>query len=202
MSTIKDVAREAGVSTATVSRVMSGSGRVSERMRERVLAAAERLGYRELAVISGPPEVVPGRERLEAFVGAAQQRGVPVMEERVRVGDFRRASGAVAMRELLALRERPTAVFVANNLMALGAVQALGDRAGSEVVVVGFDAIEDALGAIREGRMNATIAQQPEEMGRLGVENAIKAIEGERVPEEIPVEVKLVTQENVEEFAE
>ena len=84
--------------------------------------------------------------------------------------------------------------------MALGAVRALGDRAGSEVKIVGFDAIEDALKAIQDGRMNATIAQQPAKMGSLGVQNAIKVIEGERVPKNIPVEVRLVTEENVSEF--
>ena len=84
--------------------------------------------------------------------------------------------------------------------MALGAVQALGDRAGGEVKIVGFDAIDDALQAIQDGDMNATVAQQPERIGRLGVENAIKVINGESIEENIPVEVKLVTQDNVSQF--
>ncbi len=91
-------------------------------------------------------------------------------------------------------------IFAQNDEMALGAVQALGGSAGEEVKVVGFDAIEDALSAIQDGTMNATVAQQPAEIGSLGVENAISVINDESVEENIPVEVQLVTPENVSEF--
>jgi ribose transport system substrate-binding protein len=91
-------------------------------------------------------------------------------------------------------------IFAQNDEMALGAVQALGDSAGDDVKVVGFDATEDGLSAIQDGTMNATVAQQPAEIGSLGVENAISVINGESVEENIPVEVQLVTQENVSEF--
>ena len=74
------------------------------------------------------------------------------------------------------------------------------DSAGDEVKIVGFDAIEDALSAIQDGTINATVAQQPAEIGSLGVENAIRVINGESVEENIPVEVQLVTPENVSEF--
>ncbi|TCJ19678.1 LacI family transcriptional regulator [Rubrobacter taiwanensis] len=327
MSTIKDVAREAGVSTATVSRVMSGSGRVSERMRERVLAAADRLGYRpnamarslrsettrtlglvvsnvlnpfftavaravedaahergyslilgnadedpekeelylnvllerrvdglivsparaespylaevveegvpvvfvdrhiegigapvvradgrravgelveylvglghrELAVISGPPEVVSGRERLEAFVGAAQQRGVPVMEERVRVGDFRRASGAVAMRELLALRERPTAVFVANNLMALGAlreVRRAGLKVPEDISLASFDDV--SWFELVEPPVTA-ISQPTGELGAAAARMLLEMVEEGRRPRSLIMDAELVVRDS------
>lgn len=100
------------------------------------------LGHERLAIISGPLETVPGRERLDAFVEAAQRRGVPVAEECVRIGDFRRESGLEAVRELLKLKEPPTACFAANNLMALGALQALsraGVRMPEDISFAGFD---------------------------------------------------------------
>lgn len=100
------------------------------------------LGHERLAVISGPLETVPGRERLDSFVQGAEKRGVPVAEECVRVGDFRRQSGLESMRELLSMEEPPTAVFAANNLMALGALQALsraGVRVPEDLSFVGFD---------------------------------------------------------------
>jgi ribose transport system substrate-binding protein len=65
---------------------------------------------------------------------------------------------------------------------------------------VGFDATEDRLSAIQDGTMNATVAQQPSEIGSLGVENAIRVIDGESVEENIPVAVQLVTPDNVSEF--
>jgi ABC-type sugar transport system substrate-binding protein len=82
----------------------------------------------------------------------------------------------------------------------MGAVRALGGRAGSEVKIVGFDGIEDALKAIQAGKMNATIAQQPDKIGSLGVENAMKVVDGKSVDKNIPVQVKLVTKENVSQF--
>ena len=78
--------------------------------------------------------------------------------------------------------------------MALGAVEAVAaaGRTG-QIVVVGFDALEDARIAIREGRMDATVAQNPREMGRLAVISADRLLRGETVPAEQPVEIELVT---------
>ena len=87
------------------------------------------------------------------------------------------------------------AVFAANDEMALGAVEAISG-AGKEVLVVGFDATDDAIAAIKEGRMAATIAQQPDLIGYTAVENAVKLINKEAIPGSIPVEVTLITIDN------
>ena len=86
------------------------------------------------------------------------------------------------------------AVFAANDEMALGAVEAISG-AGKDILVVGFDATDDAIAAINEGRMAATIAQQPDLIGKTAVENAVKLIAGEAIEAVIPVEVALVTAE-------
>lgn len=62
-------------------------------------------------------------------------------------------------------------------------------------MVVGFDATDDTIAAINEGKMAATIAQQPEMIGKAAVENAVKLIAGEAIEANIPVEVTLVTAE-------
>ncbi|MCF0150337.1 MAG: substrate-binding domain-containing protein, partial [Firmicutes bacterium] len=64
------------------------------------------------------------------------------------------------------------------------------------VLVVGFDATDDAIEAIKAGRMAATIAQQPALIGSAAVENAVKLINGEAIPKAVPVEVTLITAEN------
>lgn len=87
------------------------------------------------------------------------------------------------------------AVFAANDEMALGAVEAISG-AGKNIMVVGFDATDDAIAAIKAGRIAATVAQQPEVIGQTAVENAIKLINGETIPESIPVEVTLITKDN------
>ena len=86
------------------------------------------------------------------------------------------------------------AVFAANDEMALGAVEAISG-AGKDILVVGFDATDDAIAAINEGRMAATIAQQPDLIGKTAVENAVKLIAGEAIEAVVPVEVALVTAE-------
>jgi ribose transport system substrate-binding protein len=87
------------------------------------------------------------------------------------------------------------ALFAANDVMALGAVEAIAEagRTG-QIVVVGFDAQADARDAIREGRMNATIAQSPREMGRMAVISAWRILQGETPPAEQPVEIELVAE--------
>lgn len=85
------------------------------------------------------------------------------------------------------------AVFAANDEMALGAVEAMSG-AGKNVLVVGFDATDDAIAAVKAGRMAATVAQQPELIGSTAVENAVNLINGVSIPSSIPVEVTLITK--------
>ncbi len=116
------------------------------------------------------------------------------------VANFDRTEGMSVMENMLQANPDIQAVFAANDEMALGAVEAISG-AGKDILVVGFDATDDALAAIRDGRMGATIAQQPELIGYTSVENAVKMIEGKEVAASIPVEVTLVTAENVDTYA-
>ena len=84
-------------------------------------------------------------------------------------------------------------VFAHNDEMALGAIEAIGDK---EIIVAGFDATDDAVEAVKEGRMAATVAQQPDLMGATAVETAGKLIKGESVEKTLPVEVSLITKDN------
>ena len=134
------------------------------------------VGSGSVAQIEGTPGADPARDRGQGFQDAiAAQSAVEVIASQS--ANFDRAEG-----------------------LNVADVQALGGSAGDDVKVVGFDAIEDALSAIQDGTMNATVAQQPAEIGSLGVENAIRVINGESVEENIPVEVQLVTPENVSDF--
>ena len=117
------------------------------------------------------------------------------------VANFDRTEGMSVMENILQANGDIKAVFAANDEMALGAVEAISG-AGKDIVVVGFDATDDAIAAIKEGRMDATIAQQPELIGATAVDNALKLIGGETIPASIPVEVTLVNPENVETFGQ
>ncbi|GIH68898.1 LacI family DNA-binding transcriptional regulator [Sphaerimonospora thailandensis] len=101
-------------------------------------------GRRRVATIAGPQDMIAGQDRLTGYRNAlrdADRRSI------VAVGDFTRESGAVAMRHLLEDDPALDAVFVANDLMAVGALQTLrqaGRRVPDDVAVVGFDDIEAA----------------------------------------------------------
>lgn len=157
------------------------------------------VGSGNVAQVQGIPGTSAARDRGQGFEEAIKaQSAVKLVTSQP--ADFDRSKALNVMQNVLQANPDIKGVFAQNDEMALGAVQALGNRAGSQVFVVGFDATADGLKAIQDGKMNATIAQQPAEIGRLGVENATKAIDGQPVPKSISVEVKLVTKDNVSSF--
>ena len=85
------------------------------------------------------------------------------------------------------------AVFAQNDEMALGALRAI-KAAKKEIIVVGFDGTDDAVKAVEGGYLAATIAQQPEKIGELGVETADKLLKGEKVEAQIPVPLKVISK--------
>lgn len=152
------------------------------------------LGHERFAIISGPPETVPGRERLDAFVRGARERGVPVAEECVEIGDFRRGSGLRAMRRLLELDDPPTAVFAANNLMGLGALQTLR-RAGIEIPgEISFASFDDVSWFELTTPPVTAIAQPTGELGAAAARMLPALMEGGERPESVILEAELVVR--------
>lgn len=103
------------------------------------------LGHTRIAVISGPLNTTPGRERYEGFVAAVEDLGGEVPEHYREIADFRESGGYQAMLRLLALPTPPTAVFCANNLMTVGALKALHNmrvRVPQDLSVIGFDDLD------------------------------------------------------------
>lgn len=155
----------------------------------------------EVVVLQGVAGTSASRDRGEGFeTGIAEYDGIDVVA--VQTANFDRAEALDVTTNLLQSHPDVVGVFAENDEMALGAVEALGERAGDEVFVVGFDGTEDALDAVDSGRMLGTIAQQPAELGREAVEALVGLLNGESVDEEIPVDVQTVTSENVDEFTQ
>jgi ribose transport system substrate-binding protein len=115
--------------------------------------------------------------------------------------NFSRDEGFSVAQDILQANPELDAIFAQNDEMALGAVEA-ADGLGilDDLVVIGFDATDDALAAVQDGRMDGTVAQQPFEIGRIGIESAIALAQGEDLDEEVPVDVELVTEDNVDDF--
>lgn len=103
------------------------------------------LGHRHIGCITGPEGKRAADERRAGFEAAMAKAGLTVRPEWVIEGDFELAGGNSAMTALLALPERPTAVFVGNDMMAMGALRALADAGVSvpeQMSLVGYDNIE------------------------------------------------------------
>jgi ribose transport system substrate-binding protein len=116
--------------------------------------------------------------------------------------DWKSEPALKKMESMLNVHKDIKGVFCANDMMAFGAIRAI-DSVGKtgEIVVAAYDNLKAAQEQIRAGRLHATIEQHPDRMGAMGVEYAVKAIKGEEIPAEIPVETDLVIADNLKEFA-
>lgn len=108
--------------------------------------------------------------------------------------DFDRTKGLSVMENIIQSKGNIDAVFAQNDEMALGALKALQDANMNDVLVVGFDATDDAVASVQKGDMAATIAQQPKLIGETAVELAHRYLSGEKVENFAPVELKLITK--------
>lgn len=96
------------------------------------------------------------------------------------------------------IKEHPGigAIFCANDMMALGAIQYLREAGRDDILVVGYDALPEARAAVTEGSLLATVDQQAARQGYLGVQYATRMLAGERLPAETLISVALVTAAN------
>jgi len=147
--------------------------------------------------LEGVPGASAANERGEGFMNVAEEN-LNVLDSQS--ANFNRSEGLTVMENLLQAHSDIQAVFSQNDKMALGALEAI-QSAGMEkdIIIVGFDGNEDAISSIENGELDATIAQQPYEMGVLGVEAAYDYNAGEEVESEISSPLSLITTENVDE---
>uniref|UniRef100_UPI003D81C6A6 Ancestral LacI Transcription Factor n=1 Tax=Escherichia coli TaxID=562 RepID=UPI003D81C6A6 len=151
------------------------------------------LGHRRIALITGPQDWLEARERLQGWREALAEAGLP--PPAVLQGDWSAASGYEAARQLL---EQPdfTAIFAANDQMALGVLRALherGLRVPDDVSVVGFDDIPES--AYFHPPLT-TVRQDFEELGRQAVEQLLEMIEGEEPPPPAVLPPELIVRES------
>ena len=138
----------------------------------------------KVAELQGTSGASAAIDRSEGFHKVADSKLNVVASQ---TANFNRTEGMSVMENMLQVDGDIKAVFAANDEMALGAVEAMSG-AGKNVLVVGFDATDDAIAAVKAGRMAATVAQQPELIGSTAVENAVNLINGVSIPSSIPVE--------------
>jgi ribose transport system substrate-binding protein len=115
--------------------------------------------------------------------------------------EWDKAKGQAAMEDILTKNPDLKGVFGSNDNMALGAVEAIKNAGKTgQILVVGFDANPDAAAAVIAGTMNATVAQAPANMGKLGVESLIKLVGGGTIDPVIDTGTELVTKDNADKY--
>jgi DNA-binding LacI/PurR family transcriptional regulator len=105
------------------------------------------LGHKQIASISGPLTSTSAQARLSGFRRAMDEAGLSVAPAFVKESEFNKADGHAKAAELLKLRKRPTAIFAANDLIALGALAAAreaGLHCPSDLSIIGFDNLDDS----------------------------------------------------------
>lgn len=156
------------------------------------------LGHERIGFISGPLDTTPGRGRYEGYCQGLAEAGLPMRDELVALGDFKKDSGHVGAIRLLNLEHRPTALVAANNLMALGALSELavrGLRIPDEMSFASFDDLEEAP-LLRPAI--STVSRPMEEQGARAMELLLARLQGDdRPPHQIVLPTRYVPRESV-----
>src|SRR2546427_771192 len=158
------------------------------------------MGKGDVAIITGVMTTQSIRSRVEGARAAMKSCGLHVVAELPANSD--RALGQQVMEDILTSKPTVKGIFAANDLMALGAAEAVTSRGRTgKDLIVGFDAIPEAAQAILSGTMAASVAQSPYNMGKFGVQNALKALTKKSVAKRIDTDTVLVTKKNAAENA-
>jgi ribose transport system substrate-binding protein len=197
-------ANEAGIPVFTIDRGSSGGDVVAHIASDNVAGGSmagaflcEALGGAGMVVeLEGIAGTSAARDRGQGFNDymSAECSGAEIVARQT--ANFNRAEGLSVFENILQAQPEISGVFAHNDEMILGAIEA-AKAAGrdAEIIFVGFDAVDDAVAAVDAGDLAATIAQQPDVMGQLGVETAVTHLGGQSVDDYTPVSLALVVGE-------
>ncbi|MED4582922.1 ribose ABC transporter substrate-binding protein RbsB [Brevibacillus choshinensis] len=198
--TAVEAANKANIPVITVDRAAEGGQVVSHIASDNVKGGKmagdfilEKLGGKgNIVELQGIAGTSAARDRGKGFHEAVDNKeGVKVVASQP--ADFDRAKGLSVMENILQSNKDVQAVFAHNDEMALGALQAV-EAQGKNIIVVGFDATDDAVKSVNDGKMGATVAQKPAAIGETAVQTALKVAKGEKVESNIPVDLELITK--------
>ncbi|EKY26468.1 ribose ABC transporter substrate-binding protein RbsB [Clostridium celatum] len=197
-----EVANESNIPVITLDRQANGgevtSHIASDNVKGGAMAAEfalEQLGDSEkinVVELQGIPGASATRDRGAGFHSILDYNS-NVSFVSSQAADFDRQKGLSVMENVIQGNKDIQVVFAHNDEMALGAAKAI-KASNINAIIIGFDGGDDALDAIEKGEMTATVAQQPDLIGALGVQLAEKIYNGEKVDKEIAADLKIVSQ--------
>jgi LacI family transcriptional regulator, galactose operon repressor len=197
-----DILQEAGIPSVAIDRIpydYSGPAVMLDNIKAGYLAGEHLLdlGHRHIAHIGGPMELRLARERFVGFQQALEARSLEPSSCAIEEGTFNCQSGYLAMQRLLAYQPRPTAVFAANDLMAIGAMRAVdeaGLRLSHDISIVGVDDIEVA--AFQTPPLT-TIRQSFTQLATFGVQLLLEILAGKELTQsQIVIEPTLIVRQS------
>lgn len=155
------------------------------------------LGHRNIGIITGDLNKFSGNVRFDGFKQALSQKGIPLVQDYIAYGDFTENSGYVGMKKILQNENRPTAIFVCNDTMAIGAYKAIGEcglRIPEDISIIGFDNTQISQYMFPP---LTTINVSLPEAARFSVNSLIKSIEKkELIPEVKTVNINIVERDS------
>ena len=161
-----------------------------------------KFGHTQIATVAGDVSTQAGLKRLDGYREALQAKNIQVPRSYVTFGDFLRTPARIAAKKLLKLKNRPTAIFAASDVMALevmDAARALGIRIPEELSIAGFDA--NPLSTTGSVKLT-TVSQPLVEMGRLGAESLYQISRGKvKLPLKVVLPTKLIKRHSVSSVA-
>jgi LacI family transcriptional regulator len=140
------------------------------------------LGHRRIGHIAGEMKLISASQRLQGYKDGLAAAGIPLHEDLIEMGDYTTETAVICARKLLSLPDRPTAIFAANDVSAIGVYQAareLGLQIPGDLSVIGFDNLRDA------AHLNpplTTIDQSLERMGTIATEMLVELVKGNSLP--------------------
>jgi DNA-binding LacI/PurR family transcriptional regulator len=154
------------------------------------------LGHRRIAYINGMPDWIEAQNRLEGYREVLLKNGIPIDETLIKDGDWGVESGYQATKELLALDEKPTAIFASNDIMALGAyyaIQEAGLKIPADIAIVGYDD-RDFAAWIRPPL--TTVRMPSYEMGQAAARLLLQQFAGEELEDATQIPGELIIRES------
>ena len=140
------------------------------------------LGHRRIGHIAGEMKLISANQRLQGYKDGLAAAGIPLDQDLIEIGDYTTETALICARKLLSLPDRPTAIFAANDVSAIGVYQAareLGLQIPRDLSVIGFDNLRDA---VQLNPPLTTIDQALEKMGTIATEMLVELVKGKSLP--------------------
>jgi ribose transport system substrate-binding protein len=153
-------------------------------------------------VIVDHPGVTSVQQRVQGFKDHLANAFPNIEIRDTQVGEGNKEKGMAATENMLQAHPDIDAIFAINDPSGLGATQAVKAANNTHVFVVGIDGAPDAVAELQKGGPFAmSVAQFPQEIGRVAAEMAYKVLAGEKVPEHVRIRVMPVTKDNLDQYA-